>query len=213
MAKMKSSHYLPPMITVGIVEDDREVREALQSYCDAQEGFSCELAEESAETFLARLTPRTVPDVILMDISAIRVIKDRYPDVSIIMLTVYMDSHKVFQSLCAGASGYLLKTAPFAEVKEAIEVAYAGGAPMSPPIGRKVIDFFHHGPHQDDRPVLTMREREIVMGLVDGLSYKMIADRANVAIETVRSHIKNIYLKLHIHSKAEVIAKTLKGEI
>jgi len=221
MYKMNPRTYLSSMITLGIVEDDREVREALKSYCDAQEGLSCDLAEESAEAFLARLTPRTVPDVILMDIglpgmsgiSAIRVIKDRYPDVSIIMLTVYMDSHKVFQSLCAGASGYLLKTAPFAEVKEAVEVAYAGGAPMSPPIGRKVIEFFHHGPHEDARPVLTMRERQIVMGLVDGLSYKMIADRTNVAIETVRSHIKNIYLKLHIHSKAEVIAKTLKGEI
>jgi len=218
---MPFASYLPPMINVGIVEDDREVREALQGFCRAQEALSCDLAEESAEGFLMRLTPQTVPDVVLMDIglpgmsgiSAIRVIKDRYPDVSIIMLTVYMDSHKIFQSLCAGASGYLLKTTPFVEVKEAIEVAYAGGAPMSPQIGRKVIDFFHRGPREDSRPALTSREKEIVMGLVDGLSYKMIADRINVTIETVRSHIKNIYLKLHIHSKAEVIAKTLKGEI
>jgi DNA-binding NarL/FixJ family response regulator len=183
--------------------------------------MSCDLAEESAEAFLARLDDYSPPDVVLMDIGlpglsgihAIRLIKERYPQVNIIMLTVYMDSHKIFDSLCAGASGYLLKTTPFPEIKEAIEVVYAGGAPMSPQIARRVIERFQQKARPVGEEILTPKEREIVLGLVEGASYKMLAGRLNVTIETIRSHIKNIYSKLHIHSKAEVISKSLKGEI
>lgn len=213
--------YIGTMISVGIVEDDRVVREAISEYCSRQSGMVCDLAEESAEAFLARLNDHPPPDVVLMDIGlpglsgihAIRLIKERHPQVNIIMLTVYMDSRKVFDSLCAGASGYLLKTTPFSEIKEAIEVVHAGGAPMSPQIARRVIERLQQKPKPAGEEILTPREREIVLGLVEGASYKMLAGRLNVTVETIRTHIKNIYSKLHIHSKAEVISKSLKGEI
>jgi DNA-binding NarL/FixJ family response regulator len=215
-----SGYYIKDMIRVGIVEDEKEVREAIRDYCNRQAGMRCEVSEESAEGFLARLNEQTVPDVILMDIglpglsgiSAMRMVKQKYPNVNIIMLTVYMDSEKVFESLCAGASGYLLKTTPFQEIRSAIEMVHAGGAPMSPQIARRVIEHFQQNRRKEGAP-LTLREQEIVQGLVEGLSYKMLASRMNVTIETIRTHIKNIYQKLHIHSKAEVIGKSLRGEI
>jgi len=214
-------YYLGDMVTVGIVEDDATVREAIRDYCNAQHDLSCTLAKESAERFLDELTDESVPDVVLMDIglpgmsgiNAIRLIKDRFPAVSIIMLTVYMDTQKIFDSLCAGATGYLLKTTPFPEIKEAILVAYKGGGPMSPQIARRVIEHFHPGRREEFASVLTSKEKEVVLGLVEGLSYKMIAERMGVGMETIRSHIKNIYAKLHVHGKAEVISKSLKGEI
>jgi DNA-binding NarL/FixJ family response regulator len=129
------------------------------------------------------------------------------------MLTIYHDSHKIFDSLVAGASGYLLKHTSLPEIKESIDLLLTGGAPMSPQIARKVIQHFNKP--QPDKPDsgLTSREQDIVNGLVDGLSYKLIADRFDISIDTVRAHIRNIYKKLHVNSKAEVIAKSLRGEI
>ena len=143
----------------------------------------------------------------------IKIVKEKYPHIDIIMLTVHNDPHRIFQSLCAGASGYLLKTTPFQQIKEAIYELDRGGAPMSPQIARRVIQYFH--PEQDPtaESLLTDKEKEVVLDLVDGLSYKMIADKQNVSIETVRTHIKHIYSKLHVHNKADVIRKSLSGEI
>jgi DNA-binding NarL/FixJ family response regulator len=146
-------------------------------------------------------------------ISGIKIIKEKFPDINIIMFTIYHDSNKIFQSLRAGASGYLLKTTPFADIKNAIEVVHKGGSFMSPQIARKVIAFFHDKKSKAAPSSLTDKEKEIVLALADGLSYKMIADKQNISIETVRSHIKNIYKKLHVHCKAEVIKKSLSGEI
>ncbi len=221
MYKAFSGPYIPDMIKVAIVEDDKEVREALRDFCDRQSGMRCDIAEESAEEFFKRIKTGPLPDVVLMDIglpglsgiNAIRLLKDEHPSINVIMLTVYMDPHKIFDSLCAGASGYLLKTTPFAEIRDAIQMVHGGGAPMSPQIARKVIEHFQRRPTRLPDAELTAREREIVLGLVEGLSYKMLAARMNVAIETIRTHIKNIYQKLSIHSKAEVISKSLKGEI
>jgi DNA-binding NarL/FixJ family response regulator len=209
------------MITIAIIEDDFDFREGLQKYLQAQRNFRCDMVAESVEEFLSLLPEAQPPDVILMDIglpgmsgiSGMALLKEKYPDLDIIMLTIYHDSHRIFEALRAGASGYLLKNTPVAEIKEAIEQLYAGGAPMSPQIARKVIDFFSQSKPTADQSPLTSREKEIVVGLVDGLSYKMIADRMSISIETVRYHIKNIYEKLHVHSKAEVIAKSLRGEI
>jgi DNA-binding NarL/FixJ family response regulator len=208
------------MIKIAIVEDDTTIRETICNYLGSQSGLTCGMAYESVEAILNVLDKDDLPDVILMDIglpgmsgiSGIKIIKEKFPDINIIMLTVYNDSHKVFQSLCAGATGYLLKNSPFAEIKEAIEMVHSGGATMSPPIARKVVDFFRPPKKSNDSP-LTPKEKEIVLGLVDGLSYKMIAEQECVSIETVRTHIKNIYKKLHVHSKAEVITKSLQGEI
>ncbi|HXF99791.1 MAG TPA: response regulator transcription factor [Bacteroidota bacterium] len=212
------------MITVGIVEDDKDIRSGIQKYLNHQKEFLCEIAAESVEEFLAKTQEGDFPDVILSDIGlpgmsgtdGMRLIKERHPDVDIIMLTVYNDWQKIFDSLRAGASGYLLKNTPLTEIKKAIETVRAGGSVMSPEIARKVMEHFT-APAVVQRhtaeSVLTPKEKEIVIGLVDGLSYKMLADRMNISIDTIRFHIKNIYKKLHVNSKAEVITKSLRGEI
>jgi DNA-binding NarL/FixJ family response regulator len=159
------------------------------------------------------------PDVILLDIglpgisgiNGIKLIKEKYPEVNIIILTVYENEDKIFSALCEGASGYLIKTTPLNKVKDAILEVLAGGAPMSPQIARKVVSHFNVNKHI--KSSLTAKEKEIVAGLVDGLSYKMIARSNEISIETVRFHIKNIYKKLHVNCKAEVITKSLRGEI
>ncbi|MCB0291280.1 MAG: response regulator transcription factor [Calditrichaeota bacterium] len=209
------------MINVAIVEDDLEIREVMENYLDNLDGFRCRIAVDSVEAFLDILNEKSLPEVILMDIGlpgmsgidGIRLIKSRYPAIDIVMLTIYHDSQKIFNSLCAGASGYLLKNTPLAEISSGIELLRAGGAPMSPPIARKVIQHFNPDTQKRKASPLTPKEKEIVVGLVDGLSYKMIAQRMNISVETVRFHIKNIYQKLHVHSKAEVITKSLRGEI
>ena len=207
---------------VGIVEDNKKIRDLIQRYLDMQDDLSCPVAVESVEEMIDYLEEHPSPDVILMDIQlpgmsgikGIGLIKEKYDDIDIIMLTVYHDSHKIFNALRAGASGYLLKHTSLPEIKESILKLLDGGAPMSPQIARKVINHFQeNAPQKDSDSDLTPREHDIVNGLVDGLSYKMIADRYSISIDTVRAHIRNIYKKLHVNSKAEVIAKSLKGEI
>ena len=209
------------MINVGIVEDDSEIREAICSYLNDQDNIRCDLAEESVEKFMRFLYPDKLPNVILMDIglpgmsgiSGIKLIKEKFPEIDILMLTVHNDPQKIFQSLCAGATGYLLKTTPLSEIKKFIEELSTGGAPMSPQIARRVIEYFQKEKEDKKPSPLTEKEKEIVLDLVDGLSYKMIADKQNITIETVRTHIKHIYTKLHVHCKADVIRKSLQGEI
>lgn len=207
---------------VGIVEDNKKIRDLIQRYLDMQDELSCPVAVESVEEMLEYLEEHEKPRVILMDIQlpgmsgikGIGLIKEKYPDIDIIMLTIYHDSHKIFKALRAGASGYLLKHTSLPEIKESILTLIDGGAPMSPQIARQVINHFQeNAPKKNPDSDLTPREHDIVNGLVDGLSYKMIADRYDISIDTVRAHIRNIYKKLHVNSKAEVIAKSLKGEI
>ena len=218
--KIEKKRYLD-MISVGIVEDDSEVREAICTYLNDQDSMNCKMAEESVEKFMRFLYPDNLPDIILMDIglpgmsgiSGIKLIKEKYPEIDILMLTVHNEPHKIFQSLCAGATGYLLKTTPLTEIKKFIEELSLGGAPMSPQIARRVIEHFQEGKKEKKPSPLTDKEKEIVLDLVDGLSYKMIADKQCVSIDTVRTHIKHIYNKLHVHCKADVIRKSLQGEI
>ncbi|TYP95555.1 two component transcriptional regulator, LuxR family [Fodinibius salinus] len=208
--------------TVGIVEDNKKIRNLIQRYLDMEDEIACPVGVDSVEEMTEYLDEHPAPDIILMDIElpgmsgikGIGLIKEEYPDIDIIMLTVYHDSHKIFNALRAGASGYLLKHTSLPEIKESILKLADGGAPMSPQIARKVINHFQENtPKKDSDSNLTPREHDIVNGLVDGLSYKMIADRYDISIDTVRAHIRNIYKKLHVNSKAEVIAKSLKGEI
>ncbi|MAO63941.1 MAG: DNA-binding response regulator [Balneola sp.] len=210
------------MAVIGIVEDNKKIRDLIQRYLDMQDGMECPVAVDSVEEMLDHLEKHERPEVILMDIqlpgmSGIKgmgIIKSKYPEIEIMMLTVYHDSHKIFDSLKAGASGYLLKHTSLPEIKESIENLLKGGAPMSPQIARKVISHFNEeAPKKNEESMLTNREQDIVNGLVDGLSYKLIADRYDISIDTVRAHIRNIYKKLHVNSKAEVIAKSLRGEI
>jgi len=210
------------MIKVGIVEDNVKIRNLIQRYLDMQDGISCSVAVDSVEEMLDYLKEQELPDILLMDIQlpgmsgieGIGIIKQDYPEIDIIMLTVYHDSHKIFDSLKAGASGYLLKHTSLPEIKDAVEDLAKGGAPMSPQIARKVIQYFNtNQAKKKPESNLTAREQDIVNGLVDGLSYKMIAARYDISIDTVRAHIRHIYKKLHVNSKAEVIAKSLRGEI
>jgi len=210
------------MTSIAIVEDNDKIRDLIRQYLDNQENYECKMAFDSVEALLKEAREGHLPDVILMDIElpgmsgidGMKLIKNQHPEIEIIILTVYHDSHKIFDSLCAGASGYLLKHTSLPEIKEAIETLVDGGSPMSPQIARKVIDYFKKPEiKKEPESELTPREQEIVVGLVDGLSYKMIADRMGIAIDTVRAHIRNIYKKLHVNSKAEVIAKSLRGEI
>ena len=160
-----------------------------------------------------------VADIVLTDIGlpdtsgieAIPLIKKRYPDVSILIFSVYADNDRIFKALCAGAVGYLQKDAPMEEVLAAVHLVYKGGSAMSPAIARKVIEYF--APRRVFNDPLTAKERQVVTAMVDGLSYKMIADRLGISLETVRQHIKHIYRKLHVNSKGQVIARSIRGEI
>ncbi len=209
------------MISIAIVEDDPEIREYVKSFLRIQESMLLLHDAGSVEEFMAVLDPTFPPDILVLDIglpgmsglSAISYIKDKIPSTDIIMFTVHNDAHRIFEALTAGASGYLLKNTPLPQIKDALEQCYKGGAPMSPQIARQVIDFFNPRKKQVKEDVLTQREHEIVIALVEGLSYKMIADRLKISIETVRHHIKNIYRKLQVNSKSEVVSKSLRGEI
>lgn len=211
------------MIVVGIIEDDEQIRKGVQTFLNRQDNFSCEMVFGSVEEFLKAITTSAVPNVLIMDLGlpgmsgmeGIKLIKEKYTDVDIIVFSVYNDPKRIFDSLCAGATGYLLKNTPLDEIKEGIELLSRGGSPMSPQIARKVIELFaqNNTRKKEVESPLSAKEKEIVIGLVDGLSYKLIADRMSISIETVRFHIKNIYRKLHVHGKAEVIAKSLRGEI
>lgn len=209
------------MILIGIVEDDEQIRQGIQTYLNQQGGFSCPVTYGSVEELLKHLPTAPLPNVLIMDIGlpgmsgidGMKIIKEKYPDIDIVVFSVYNDPKRIFDSLCAGATGYLLKNTPLEEIKEGIGLLAQGGSPMSPQIARKVIEHFSPNKKKETPSPLSAKEKEIVVGLVDGLSYKLIADRMNISIETVRFHIKNIYRKLHVHGKAEVISKSLKGEI
>src|SRR5690606_1681956 len=162
---------------------------------------------------------KDAPHVVISDIGlpgmsgieGLKIIKQKFPKTEIVIFTVHDDSDSVFNSLCNGASGYLLKNMQIDQLKDSINVVGNGGSPMSPGIARRVIDYFT--PNKKVKSPLSEREKEIVQGLVDGLSYKMIADKLNISIDTVRQHIRNIYRKLNVNCKAEVISKSFRGEI
>ena len=211
------------MISVAIVEDDPQIRQSIHLYLDQQSDMVMGPMVSSVEAILGYIAEATIlPDVILMDIvlsgisgiEGIKLIKDRYPDIDIIMLTVSDDPDIIFRCLCAGSTGYLLKNTPLAEIKNSIEMLAHGGSPMSPQIARKVIDHFDlsHTPKYNYSP-LSQKEKEILVALIDELSHELVADRVELSIDTVRFHIKNIYKKLHLRYKSEVTTKNISREI
>jgi DNA-binding NarL/FixJ family response regulator len=218
---MNKKNLISDVISIAIIEDITDIRETLKEFLKNQDEFLCELATESVEDFLKQVDSCIAPDIVLLDIglpgisgiNGMKFIKQKFPDVDIIMLTVYDDANKIFQSLCAGATGYLLKNTPLNKIKDAIIELKNGGAPMSPQIARKILEHFNPNKQEKNKSPLTDKEQLIVAGLVDGLSYKAIANNLGNSIETVRHHIKNIYRKLHVNSKAEVISKSMRGEI
>lgn len=205
-------------ISVAIVEDDRRVRESLAVLVDGGENTRCAGTYPSAEDALAAL-PARKPDVVLMDINlpemtgieCVRRLKAQLPKTQILMLTMYEDDEKVFQSLVAGASGYLVKRTSPADLLKAIAEVHSGASPMSGKIARTVVEHFHKlkkaSPEQE---YLSKRELEILDLLSKGYRYKEIADALSISFETVRSHLKSIYNKLHVHSRTEAVVKYLR---
>jgi DNA-binding NarL/FixJ family response regulator len=208
-------------IRVALIEDENSIRSSVKAFLKKQPEFEFSIIADSVESFLEQLKSETTPDVVLMDIklpglsgiSGISYLKEKFPTMEFIIFTSHSDWELVFDSLRAGAAGYLLKGTDLAEIRDAVKLLYSGGAPMSPEIAKKVIKHFSNEKVQKVGENLTIKERQIVDGLVEGLSYKMIAGKLNISIDTVRFHIKHVYRKLHVNSKAEVIGKSMRGEI
>ena len=205
-------------IKVSIIEDDDWIRENLATQIGHTNGFLCVGSYPSGEEALNNVQ-KNVPDVILMDINlpkmsgieCVRKIKTMVPSAQVMMLTVYEDSEKIFDSLLAGASGYLLKRTPQAEILDAIADVHRGNSPMSGHIARKVVQYFNQrGSAEKEMEKLSKREREVLDHLAQGIAYKEIADVLSLSIDTVRMHIKGIYGKLHVHSRGEAVAKYLR---
>jgi DNA-binding NarL/FixJ family response regulator len=205
------------MIKIAIVEDNTALRGSLESLLNRSEGIQCVAALPHLLNVVSELA-RTRPDLVLMDIGlpnisgieGVRTVKSHFPGIQVLMFTVFDDDEHIFNAIRAGASGYLLKKTPPNEIVQALRDLFHGGAPMTASIARRVLQSFQAAPSTvvaDHR--LTARESEILYSLVDGLSYKKIADKYCVSISTIRTHICNIYNKLHVNSKAEAVAKVL----
>jgi len=208
-------------VRVVLIEDLREVREGLTVLINGTPGFQCAGSFRTMEEALARLE-RTPCEAVLTDIGlpgmsgidGMRILRGRFPGLPILALTVYNDDEKIFQALCAGASGYLLKNTPPARLLDSIREVLDGGAPMSPEIARRVIQLFRDfrpPEHADYR--LTAQEMELLKLLVEGHLTKTAAKQLGISINTVAFHMKNIYGKLQVHSKSEAVAKALRERL
>jgi DNA-binding NarL/FixJ family response regulator len=204
-------------IRVSIVEDDRVTRESLAALIARAENLECFATYPNAEEAM-RHVPEHRPDVLLVDINlpgrsgidCVAMLKAAHPELSVLMLTTYDDSENIFESLRAGASGYLLKRTPSSEIIAAIREVHEGGSPMSMHIARKVVSHFHRArPATPEMQALTPRENEILTLLARGLHYKEIADQLGISTSTVRAHLHTIYGKLHVQSRTEAVIKFL----
>lgn len=202
-------------IRVAIVDDDGRFRECLANWINAEPGFACVAACVSSEQALEQL-PAAAPNVVLMDmhlpsrsgIECVATLRSRAPQIQVIMLTIEENSERVFESLKAGAVGYLVKHTPPAQILEAIRELFRGGAPMSSHIARQVVVAFRQPPAAgtQDLPV-SPREAQLLQLLAKGYRSKEIADEMDIAISTVNTHIRHIYEKLHVRSRAEAVAR------
>lgn len=208
-------------ITVTIVEDHADLRNGLKLILSTSPGFTVVGSYDRCETLLEGLE-ETTPQVILMDIGlpgmsgieGVRRIKSIMPETRILMLTIYEDDAQVFQAVCAGADGYLLKKSSPIDILQAIADVVGGGIPMTPSIAQKVIKMFRNfAPKPERCEDLTLREYDVLNALVDGLDYKQIAQRYFISLDTVRNHIRHIYEKLQVHSKSEAVAKALRQHL
>ena len=211
------------MINVAIVEDNDTIREGLSALVNGTTGYKSVGAYRDCESFLVKLETLNV-NVVLMDIAlpgmngieGVKEAKKLKPDIDILMLTIYEDSEKVFDALCAGACGYLVKKTPPSKLLDAIKDVYEGGSPMSSQIARQVITAFKESKDvKDESPdyKLSSREKEVITLLASGNNYQQIADQLFISVDTVRHHIKNIYKKLHVHTQSEAVAKAIRKKL
>ena len=206
-------------IRVAIVEDHDDFREGLAHVLQSTEGFRCAGSFSSVEEALRKFPSA---DVVLMDIGlpgksgieGARLVREKFPKVQIVMLTVFEDDKHIFEAIVAGANGYILKKTPPTRILQAIEEAASGGMPMTPFVARQVVEMFrHHIPTKKENISLTEREKEILTLLVEGLNYSMIGNKLFISLDTVRNHIRHIYEKLHVHSKSQAVAKAIKQHL
>ena len=208
------------IIRVSILDDDEEFRDLLFKVLNKSEGFKCVGSYPSCDEALNKIE-QDLPDILLLDIEmpgksgieSLGEIKSVYPTVEIMMLTVYSDSEKIFQSLQKGAVGYLLKKSPTEKLLEAIREAYEGGAPFSGEVARKVLQYFQAPAGPAYSALLSDREKEVLEALIEGHSTKAIAEKLFVSFHTIRFHLHNIYTKLHVNSRSEAVAKAIKNKI
>jgi DNA-binding NarL/FixJ family response regulator len=211
----------PSVIEVAIVEDRREIRESLALLIGGTEGFKCIGSYRSMEEALDKLKHHQ-PHLLLSDIGlpgmsgieGVAILKERYPDLLILMLTVYDDDERIFDAMCAGASGYLLKKTPPARLLDSLREVASGGAPMSPEVARRVVALFREirPPERADYE-LTPHETRLLKLLVQGHNYKTAATELGVTVHTVSFHLRSIYEKLQVHSKSEAVAKALQNRL
>lgn len=209
-------------IKVAIFEDNRNLREGLFQLIDGSDGFRCVGAFANCDSLIQNIT-ESKPDVVLMDIElpgisgieAVRIIKEKFPEVKILMETIFEDNDKIFDSICNGAEGYILKNTPPVFILSAIREIHEGGAPMTPSVASRVLKMFKKNSLSPEREVtnLTEREREVLKLLVEGMTYKLIAATCFISTDTVSGHIKNIYKKLQVHSKSEAVVKAIKSKL
>lgn len=209
-------------INLAIIEDDLIIKESLETFMQVHPSIETTISVTSVEEFLEKTkTPLRVKiDVMLLDIGlpgmngiqGIYHIRKKYPDTDIIMLTTFEEDDKIYDALCAGACSYISKRTPLVKIREAIFTVARGGSYMSPSIARKIAERFMPKKKQKEFD-LSDRQKQIIQLLVDGLSYKMIGDKLNISLDTVRDHIKKIYRTLEVNSKVEVIKKAMDGEI
>ena len=209
------------VIKTAVIEDMKDIRDGLTTLINFTEGFRCTGSFRSMEEALARL-PDDIPHVLLSDIGlpgmsgieGIRIIKERYPEIQILMLTVYDDDDRIFDALCAGATGYLLKRTPPAKLLENIREAMSGGAPVSPEVASRVIKFFREF-HPVDREdyQLTPHETRLLKLLTEGYNYQTAAENLGVSYNTIKFHVRHIFDKLQVHSKSEAVVKAMRDRL
>jgi DNA-binding NarL/FixJ family response regulator len=204
-------------VEVAVVEDLDEVREGIALLIDRAEGFRCEQKYASMEEALPGLA-RHRPQIVLLDIGlpgmsgleGLRVLRHDYPDLLVVILTVYNDSDRIFEAMCAGACGYLLKTTAPARLIEGLREVMAGGAPMSPEVSRRVVELFRRFQPPEERHRLSKQEMHLLTLLGEGHHYKTAAAEMGISRHTVGFHMRNTYAKLHVHSKSEAVAKAIR---
>jgi DNA-binding NarL/FixJ family response regulator len=209
------------VIKVAIVEDERQIRECLTLLVNGTDGYTCTGSYRSMEEALEKIA-RQPPDVVLSDIGlpgmsgidGIRLLKERHPDLLVLMLTVYDDDERIFDAMCAGACGYLLKKTPPARLLDSLSEVVAGGAPMSPEVARRVITLFREirPPERADYQ-LTPHETRLLKLFVEGHNYKTAAAELRVSVNTVNFHVRNVYDKLQVHSRSEAVVKALLNRL